>query len=543
MVVPEAVVGISPHVAAHQGAIASALRDLYEQELHAVRMGKDGIVVARNPRQRWTSRFDGKGFECVPDHGEWSWGLELRPMTAERFPASPEVVLEKNRIEYRWGPGLREWFVNDAKGLEQGWTVTEKPSTQRGCQELKIELALKGNLIMKPCLDNSVTFCAKDGAAVLTYGGLKAWDASGNPLLTRFLLADERTLTVIVDDRQAAYPVTIDPVAQLTYLKASNAEALDLFSQGALAISGNTVVVGASREASSARTINGNGSNNSAAEAGAAYVFVKTSTGWTQQAYLKASNADQYDLFGWSVAIDGDTVVVGARYEASGASGVNGNQSDNSRGLSGAAYVFVRSGNTWSQQAYLKASNPAAVSLFGDKVCILENTIVVGAINESSAGAGVNGSQTYNSNYGYAGAAYVFVRSGTSWSQQAYLKGSNTFFGYALSMSGETLAIGAYGEDSGTGSQSDNSAGNAGACYIFVRSGTTWSQQAYLKASNIGANDYFAADVSLSGDTLLIGASEEDSSAVGVNGNGLDNSRSNSGAAYVFTWNGTAWTQ
>src|SRR4029450_12959791 len=97
----------------------------------------------------------------------------------------------------------------------------------------------------------------------------------------------------------------------------------------------------------------------SAFGAGAAYVFVRNGTTWSQQAYLKASNTDIFDTFA-AVAVSGDTVLVGAYNESSNATGINGDQSDNSAQSAGAAYVFVRNGTTWSQQAYLKASNTDA---------------------------------------------------------------------------------------------------------------------------------------------------------------------------------------
>ena len=194
----------------------------------------------------------------------------------------------------------------------------------------------------------------------------------------------------------------------------------------------------------------------------------------TQQAYLKASNTDGGDKFGYAVSLSGDTLVVGAVWEDSNATGVNGNQADNSASKSGAAYVFTRSGGVWSQQAYLKASNTEA----GD------------------------------------------------------------YFGNAVSLSGDTLVVGAYLEDSNAigvdGNQADNSASKSGAAYVFTRNGTTWSQQAYLKASNTEAGDFFGYAVSLSGDTLVVGADLEDSNATGVNGGQADNSAPDAGAAYVY---------
>ena len=121
------------------------------------------------------------------------------------------------------------------------------------------------------------------------------------------------------------------------------------------------------------------------------------------------------------------------------------------------------------------------------------------------------------------------------------MKASNTvtrdYFGFSVSLSGDTLAVGAYIESSNAtgvnGNQSDNSATRSGAVYIFTRSGTTWSQQAYLKASNTGAGDYFGHSVSLSGDTLAVGAKSEASSATGINGDQKDNGAGSSGAVYV----------
>src|SRR5262249_9768585 len=159
------------------------------------------------------------------------------------------------------------------------------------------------------------------------------------------------------------------------------------------------------------------------------------------QAYIKASNTDAGDDFGATVAASGDTLVVGAPREDSHATGINGDQGDNSAPDSGAVFVFVRNGSTWSQQAYLKASNPDYGDLFGSTVDISGDTIVVGAAGEASAATGVNGNASDNSLPG-AGAAYVFVRTGTAWSQQAYLKPSNhdfSVFGKAVTVSGNVI--------------------------------------------------------------------------------------------------------
>ncbi|MCZ7599559.1 MAG: FG-GAP repeat protein [Gammaproteobacteria bacterium] len=201
---------------------------------------------------------------------------------------------------------------------------------------------------------------------------------------------------------------------------------------------------------------------------------------WRSRAYLKASNTGANDWFGRSVAVSGDTVVVGASGEGSAATSVDGDESNNSASSSGAAYVFVRDGTTWSQQAYLKASNTGAGDNFGYSVAVSGDTIVVGAYLEGSAATGVNGDGTDNSAL-RSGAAYVFVRNGTTRSQQAYLKAFNSEaddqFGYSVAASEETVVVGAYREDSAAtgvnGDKSNNGALNSGTAYVFVRDGTT----------------------------------------------------------------------
>ena len=348
-------------------------------------------------------------------------------------------------------------------------------------------------------------------------------------------------------------------VDSIGYFKASNTGTLDNFGFSvALSSDGNTLAVGAMGESSNATGINGDQTDNSLAGAGAAYVFTRTGTTWSQQAYLKASNTGVGDRFGFELSLssDGNTLAVGAPDEKSNATGINGNQTDNSLAIAGATYVFTRTGATWSQQAYLKASNTSANDYFGLKLSLSSdgNTLAVAASHEDSNATGINGDQTDNSLAG-AGAAYVFTRSGTTWSQQAYVKASNTgandYFGAKLSLSsdGNILAIGANGEDSSAtginGNQTNNTAYSSGAAYVFTRTGTTWSQQAYLKASNTDPNDRFGFGLNLNSDgsTLAVGASSESSNAIGINGDQTDNSSTKSGATYIFTRTGATWTQ
>ncbi len=318
-------------------------------------------------------------------------------------------------------------------------------------------------------------------------------------------------------------------LAPQAYVKASNTDAYDSFGRS-IAVSGDTMVVGAIGESSDATSINGSQKNNDSKDSGAGYVFVRQGTNWTQQAYLKASNSRPGILFGFSVGVSGDTVVVGAYRESGDSKGANGNQNNQNSHESGAAYVFVRQGTNWNQQAYLKASNTTADQNFGYSVGVSGDTIVVGAAGESSNSEGVNGKQDDKSAEN-AGAAYIFVRQGTNWSQQAYLKPSHTeahaSFGDAVAISGDTVVAGAWGESR-----------KAGAAYLFVRQGQTWRQQARLTPSDdssrktveplgdILGSGNFGSSVALDGDTLAVGSPVEATA---------------SGAAYVFNRSQGNW--
>jgi hypothetical protein len=513
----------------------SSIRAAYEAGRHQFFKQEDGSHVARNPGQGWQMTFDDKGFTAQPEDGAWTWGLEVASSgTRSSGDVRLRMPLEAtaNRLSRQLTPAITEWFVNDQRGLEQGWTLSAPA---------EIRLRVRGNL--KPSVSpQSIRFGGQ-----LTYSGLKAWDATGKTIPTHFEATAEG-FAVRYDDSAAQYPITIDPIAQQAYLKASNTDVFDNFGSS-VAVSGDTVIIGASGESSNASGVNGNQANNSAISSGAVYIFTRSGGAWTQQAYLKASNPGVSDRFGFSLAVSGDTLVIGASGEDSNATGVNGNQANESANNSGAAYVFTRSGSTWTQQAYLKASNPGAEDWFGYSVAVSGDTAVIGAYLEASNATGVDGNQADNS-ASQAGAAYVFTRSGSTWTQQAYLKASNTDaedgFGSSVAVSGDTVVIGAGGEDNATGvngNQADNSASNAGAAYVFNRSGSTWTQQAYLKASNTGVGDFFGGSVAVSGDTVVIGAVEEDSNATGLNGDQADNSATTAGAAYVFTRSGGTWTQ
>ena len=328
--------------------------------------------------------------------------------------------------------------------------------------------------------------------------------------------------------------------AQEAYLKASNAGINDNFGVG-LAIDGTTIVVGASAEASAATGVNGSENDNSAANAGAAYVFFHDGASWSQQAYLKASNTDGGDFFGDRVAIDGDTIVVGAGGESSFATGVDGNGASNSLPNSGAAYVFRRSNGGWMQDAYLKASNPNVDDSFGGSVAVSGDVVIVGALLEDGTASG-GGSDNDATD---AGAAYVFERIGGMWQQTAYLKGANTEAGDGFgtaAIDGDTIVISAVSEDSASRDNPDlNDAVDSGAAYVFVRDGGSWSQQAFLTADNAGPGDQLWR-IAINGDLIIAGAFREAGSATTVNGP-VDNNAPDAGAAYLFRRIDTEWIQ
>ena len=534
----------------------SSLRQAYEAGRYAIRESHHGYQ-AFNLGQRWMTVFDGSGFEVSPSNHEWTWGLGLISYgwgTEDRVVEQPQAITtEGGRIAYEWDAVLTEWFVNDTRGLEHGYTLSERPEMAEALNSsgsLRLKLQIRGGLEAVISADGrNVGFSGPGEVPVLNYSGLTVFDADGQALRAGFSHIPDG-LCLEVEDAAARYPLTIDPVAQQAYVKASNTGPNDNFG-GRLSISGDTVVVGAPREGSGATGVNGDeGDTSDGFQSGAAYVFVRDGGSWTQQAYLKALNTGEMDRFGSSVAISGDTIVIGAAFEDSNAAGVNGDDSSDSLDGSGAAYVFVRSGGLWSQQAYLKASNPDGTDHFGISVSISGDTIVVGATREGSSSTGVDGNQSDNGTSN-AGAAYVFVRAGTVWQQQAYLKASNTnpqdSFGGSVSISGNTVIVGASEEASGAtginGNQVDNSTPSSGAAYVFVRTNGIWSQQAYLKASNTASGAGFGFAISVDGDSAVITARGEGSDSVGVDGDENNNGAPGSGAAYVFQRSGGIWSQ
>ena len=298
-----------------------------------------------------------------------------------------------------------------------------------------------------------------------------------------------------------------DPVPLPAVLHAGLVHEAQLFGQGdpagqagdqfgiSTSVSGNTAVVGSFLD-----------DHAGGVDAGSAYVFVRTGTTWSLQAKLFAADAAAGDEFGISVSVSGDTVVVGAHRDDTGA-GAD----------AGSAYVFVRSGTTWTQQQKLAPPDAGAGDRFGGSVSLSGNTAVVGARLDDT-GANTD-----------SGSAYVFLRSGTTWSQQQKLLASDAaagdLFGAAVSLGTDTVVVGSPFGNNGAGQ-------DAGAAYVFLRSGTTWAQQQKLTAADAELSDNFGSSVSLSGNTAVVGA-PFDNTAGGVD----------AGSTYVFVRSGITWSQ
>ncbi len=273
-------------------------------------------------------------------------------------------------------------------------------------------------------------------------------------------------------------------------LTASDGASGDKFGQSA-SICGDTILVGA------------NGDNDKGSESGAAYVFVRTGTNWSEQQKLTASDGATNDDFGSSVSVGGDTAVIGARLD------------DDLGQNDGSAYVFVRTGPVWSEQAKVLPSGSSVGGDFGRSVSLYGDTILIGASGDDEL--------TPNS-----GAAYVFLRTGTSWSNQEKVFHSGSaggdLFGHSVSVHSDTALVGAY--------EDDGSVSVRGAAYVFLRTGPVWSLQQKLVVSDIEGGDYFGYTVSLHGDTALVGAPRDGSSMVW-----------DTGAAYVYVRTGTNWSE
>jgi len=477
-----------------QSSISAALgRDLISYWISA---GPAGLL-ASNARQSLAMDFNTRGVYVRA--GNMGWGLNLHAYGyGTRLCKFEEVVPQANlnSVEYTYG-ALTEWYVNGPLGLEQGITIYAPPGKSQRTA-LTFEFFLSGDFKATVGSDRR-SLMLRNGSVRLRYAGLSAHDAAGK-VLQSWLRLSGKHLLLRVRDAKALYPIVIDPWIQLAQLTASGGSANNAFGYS-VAINSDTVVVGAV------------GANS---YQGVAYVFTKSANGWsnmTETAQLTAVDGAAYDYFGESVAVSDDTVVVGAPHHVVGS---NQNQ--------GAAYIFVKPLSGWNnmtQTAELTSSDGAQGDAFGCAVAVSANTVVVGA---AYANIDSNPNQ---------GAAYVFVRPATGWAdmtQTAKLTSSSgaayDYFGQAVSVAGNTIVASAPAVTVG-----DNP--YQGVAYVFVEPVNGWTsmtQLAELTASDGAAYDYFGESVSVSGDTMAVGAPGKT-----VGGN------RNQGAAYIFVQPQNGW--
>ncbi|MEI7899836.1 MAG: hypothetical protein WCK89_06255 [bacterium] len=512
---------------------------------------------ASNPGQRINARFGGTGVrfgsrgETDDDAGRalagWEAILRLKCVAGEEVAAAADArksETNRTRMEYRRASGVTEWFENRREGFEHGYTLERRPAGVRAGGDVRIEVALDGLRSRRAETGAGLELCCGD-EAILNYSRLTVRDRNGTDLPAR-MEPTEAGFLLAYRDEGAAYPVTVDPLITSEEAKLTRVDgaAGDWFGCS-VSLSGGTALIGAygdddggsgsgsayvfacsgtnwtlqAKLTAADAAAEGNfgcwvslsgdtalvgayGDDNASTNSGSAYVFVRSGTAWMQQAKLTAADAATDDQFGVSVSVSGDTAVVGAYGD------------DDAGSSSGRAYVFVRSGTVWMQQAKLTAADAATGDAFGVSVSVSGGTAVVGAYGDDDAGSS-------------SGSAYVFVRSGTAWAQQAKLKAADAAagdsFGYSVSLADDSVVVGAYWDD--------DKGVNSGSAYVFVRSGTSWTQQAKLTAADGAVDDRFGISVSLSGDTALVGAfMDDDGGEV-------------SGSAYVFARTGTNWIQ
>jgi FG-GAP repeat len=398
-----------------------------------------------------------------------------------------------NRVTYRRA-GVQEWYAAGPLGIEQGFTLMRRPAGRSGPVTLALRL---GGSLRAQLAGSQVQFLASSGGVQARYGGLTAVDASGRRLPTTLGLQGGR-LVLRVSDGGAHYPLRIDPLIQQgPKLAASDETGHGLFGWSvAVSADGNTALIGGPYD------------NN---QVGAAWVFTRSGGTWAQQGpKLTASDETGTGEFGWSVALsaDGNTALIGGLFDTSGR---------------GAAWVFTRSGGTWTQQGpKLTASDETGSGDFGHSVALSADgsTALIGGPSD---------------NFGGVGAAWVFTRSGGTWTQQGPKLTASDETG--TSDFGVSAALSADGNTALVGGSADNNL--VGAAWVFTRSGGTWTQQGpKLIASdetgtgqqNGGGQFGSSVAVSADGDTALIGGPDD------VNSAGV-------GAAWVFTRSGGTWTQ
>jgi hypothetical protein len=519
--------GVQPRASSHkqglfslpgaaQGPVSQALGA--DSPAYRVSPSKGGFSAA-SPAQRLRLRFEHSGVSL--SSGATQVGLSLREVGyGGALSAVGEVAprrVQANRVTYERA-GLSEWYANGPLGLEQGFTIARATAGHRA-GPLTLALALSGNAHASLRPGGQRITLRGTGGPELRYSGLSATDALGR-VLHSWLALDAGRLLLRVDARGARYPVRIDPFVQqgekLTGSGARGEEGSFGFSV-ALSSDGNTALIGGPAD---------NG------KVGAAWVFTREGSSWKQQgAKLTGQGEGGKGEFGYSVALtfEGNTALIGGPGDVA-----PGEASKRS----GAAWVFTRSGSTWTQQGAkltAKSGEELGSSEFGYRVALASkekeegSTALIGGPGDGKEVEVKTGKETEKIIEPRVGAAWVFTRSGSAWTQQGAkltpTEGSTgREFGRSVALSskeGNTALIGGPGASA-----------LVGAAWAFIREGTTWKEQAKLTATSpeeIGGGSFgYSVALSSDGNTALMGAPGDK--------NGV-------GAAWVFTRSGSTWTQ
>ena len=514
----------------------------------------DGNHAAINTTQNWQIDFLSSGktvLRPLLKKDVFHIGIQLQRVNHQPYSSPQRQSLAGNQLTYHWDDNLSEWWVNSESGIEQ-WFKLKQPSGSG----IALQLHISTSLAIRQ-QENSLLFITPDNKHI-TYKKLLAWDARGKVLPSKMKLTGH-TLELLVDDKDAQYPVTIDPsFAGEAYIEGGTYT---------VAISGNTLVIGNPFKDNPDYYNLSQDTFTPSQNTGIVHIYTRSGVQpvreWTlQQSFEPVLTDENHNniLFGYRVAIDGDVMAIGNRiYTRTGNLWTERTQLTpigGTLGLTdsvaisgntiviGPGYIFNRVGNSysWSNQAQLIPSTTGGVAVDGP-VAIDGNTVVIGDSTED--GDANSSSASPNTNAPDAGAAYVFVGSGNSWSQQGYLKASNAdpgdHFGRSVAISGNAIIVGAPDEKGG-----NNTNYHAGAAYIFTRNGSTWVQQDYLKANDMSdlqafEGDEFGGSVAIDGDMAVVGARNEDSG--GYQYGETHNQRTDAGAAYAFQRTGSTWSQ
>ncbi|HEB70791.1 MAG TPA: hypothetical protein ENI88_14420 [Desulfobulbus sp.] len=475
-----------------QYAISRAI-GMGQPDFH-IRPQKGGSLLNNTAQHFTASIFDNGGLKIrTRDH---HIEMRLTELGNQNQPLQSQPAHAKgsaNELTYDHGL-FSQWFINGPMGLQQGFTLNQRPARDDP-DRLVLALELESDLKPYRTADGrGIDFATEDGKVVFRYSGLMVTDAGGRQL-GAYMETAPRQIRLVINDTDARYPVVVDPVFQQAKLTASDGAAGDLFGRS-VAVDGQTIVVGAP----------------SGGAHGTAYVFQKTGINWTsmtQTAQLTASDGSSGDYFGSSVAIEKNTIIVGADSAVSSGST-----------RPGAAYVFIKPVTGWTdmtQTAKLRPQSGEDEDRFGGAVAVAGDTVVVGADGTNTGG-------TVNQ-----GTAYVFVRPGAGWTnmtQTAQLTAddgaAHDAFGYSVHIYKNTIVVGAPGDQN-----------NQGSVYVFLKPQAGWNdmtQNAKLMASDGAADDNLGTSVRINRDTIVAGAP-------GFHTPG----KTDLGAAYVFVKPGTDW--